>query len=314
MMSRDAWLRTSSPMLALLVGLQVSPPAEAAGTELGRWVPANGAPFTLAQQERLRADGGVCMEIINKRAAARASVFRPGQAAEEGLPDGIDPVFADCMESHSWLAVDDAEFQARRVLGGAEDCLLGIVTECAEFVNLYIHGDDRNGLDPRRGLEVGETLCRRGDGDVCFTLSSLYLQSNEVLGLKRNPATALEYADKGCDLESEQSCAFAGMLLTNDIEGLATDPARGRRYLDRACKLGNIAACRPDPPPSTSLPTDARWCRYGQKQLSANTECPPVAVGWLSLPRGQACLEQVRITVDRCELLYVLDPSDAVGP
>lgn len=225
---------------------------------------------------------------------------------EDGGVVEAHPIFAACMEERGWELVSDEVFLARRLKGQAEECLAGQPDGCSEVVNRYVHGVDGDAalLEQKTGLELGETLCGRGDGDVCLTMSSLFLHATDITGLPRSPTLALSYARRGCDARSARSCGFAGMLLSTDHEGLVKDPAAGQIFLDRACELGQVTACAREAP-AVALPDGQRWCDYGLLRVDGDA-CPSVQVGRVGLDEGDACRQQITLELDRCRYTFGL--------
>lgn len=218
------------------VALAVSPAvASAQEDHFVDLAPIDGRPYTAAVEVEIRQAGGECL----------------AEGPQRRNREVVDEAFVACMSRRGYARVPRPDHDALQILGRLEDCTAGRTLDCANAVATYAHGIPGTRLlnAPTGAIATGMTLCRRGLGDVCLTIGSLWLT-----GFRDSPPDvelALDALTIGCEAGHVTSCGLAGAVLVGDYDQRARDVARGGRYLAMACKGGLVPACAWPPKPAT---------------------------------------------------------------
>ena len=110
---------------------------------------------------------------------------------------------------------------------------------CSLLGALFLAGD---GVKPdlRRGRELSELGCERGDSFGCFNAAAVYTSGS---GIEPDRAKAAEFLDKACRGGDSEGCFDLGVAYEKG-NGVAADSRRSAELYRQACKLGFAEACK----------------------------------------------------------------------
>lgn len=123
-------------------------------------------------------------------------------------------------------------------------------------------------LDVKRALQVHERGCAAGEARACGAQGRLLMQ--------RQPPAAREAAvafRKACEAKDAWGCALLGQLFL-DGAGVKRDPARAQKYFDRGCeggagqgcmRVGELLAAAAEPASTDGHKTLVRAARYFER-------------------------------------------------
>jgi TPR repeat protein len=148
------------------------------------------------------------VSLMCQHESARAC-FALGFAASEGRLVPRDP------------------YEADRDFGRA--CDLGDPYACVNLIKIV----ETDGQDPL--LDA----CRRGDGESCFILGSLYHAGQ---GVPKDDAGALALFRRACERGWWRGCARLAESYRSG-QGIAADPAQAIEYFEKACRAGHAPSC-----------------------------------------------------------------------
>lgn len=98
-----------------------------------------------------------------------------------------------------------------------------------------------------KSLEEAKELCdKKNDGaacenvvDACFLGPLFFGKTRTIDEIK----CAYEYGEKGCNLNSANSCYYLGSMYLDTNPGHRKDLQKAQELLQKSCDLGNLDAC-----------------------------------------------------------------------
>jgi hypothetical protein len=118
-------------------------------------------------------------------------------------------------------------YEAGRDFGRA--CDLGDPYACLRLIQIV----ETDGQDPLLGP------CRRGDGESCFILGSLYRAGQ---GVQKDDGGAVALFRQACELGWWRGCSRLAESYRSG-QGIAADPAQAIAYFEKACHAGHAQSC-----------------------------------------------------------------------
>lgn len=209
---------------------------------------------TLAEANRRRHEGpGPSIEAL--RAACNANEYEACQKVARRYAQGTG-VETDLDQAVSLLqrACENNHYDACRLLahhytrgaGVPRDserarslnrlsCEHDVAEACASVASEYLARQDQP-EEQAEGLRMLVSACESESASACSGLAFLFGTGH--MGIERNLDLAAEYAQRGCDLGSGDSCSSLSQahFRNGNIE-------EGRRVLEHGCDIGSLGAC-----------------------------------------------------------------------
>lgn len=113
-------------------------------------------------------------------------------------------------------------------------CNLGYTKACHNAAIAYAQGDGCV-KNFQKAIEYFKRGCAGSVGESCLSLWSTYFKGRDGEQAK-DPAQALEFAGKACELESFQGCVNASLMCRRG-DGVPIDHEKAKYFLEKANEI-----------------------------------------------------------------------------